>query len=180
MARLERGLIQVYTGDGKGKTTAALGLAVRAIGAGLRVLVIQFLKGGHFTSELATLPRLGTDIKLLRFAPKATPFSMGAGGPAEEDRKAVQEAWQAAKRAIASGEWDIVILDEINNCMHAGLLDTAEVLNVLASRPKHVEIVCTGRGAPPQLCNAADLVTEMRKIKHPYDAGIGARQGIEY
>jgi cob(I)alamin adenosyltransferase len=171
--------VEVYTGDGKGKTTAALGLALRALGAGLRVAVLQFLKGGVDTSELAMLPRLGPGIWLARFADEVTPFSLGQGEPTPQDREAVAKGWAVAREVLGSGEWDVVVLDEINNALAAGLLDVADVLEVLRRRPDHVEVVCTGRGAPEELVDAADLVTEMRSVRHPYDRELGARRGIE-
>lgn len=178
--RLPIGLVQVYTGDGKGKTTAALGLALRALGAGLRVAFFQFIKGGHDTSELAMAARLGPRFWPRRFATSATAFSMGRGAPTDEDGRAVCQAWQAARRAIMCGEWDVVVLDEVNNVLRAGLLDTREVVDALRKRPPHVEVVCTGRGAPAELIEVADLVTEARCVKHPYQRGVQARRGIEY
>jgi len=178
--RLLRGLLQVYTGDGKGKTTAALGLALRALGAGLRVAFLQFIKGGVATGEAAAAPLLGPAFWMQRFADEVTPFSLGRGEPSDQDRAAVAQGWTVARQAIASGDWDLVVLDEINNVLAAGLLDVAEVLAVLRQRPSHVEVVCTGRGAPAELIEAADLVTEMRGVKHPYDLGLVARRGIEY
>ena len=177
--KLSKGIIQVYTGPGKGKTTAALGLAWRALGAGLRVAFFQFLKGGIHTSELNMVGRFGPQLWFKRFAPAATPFSLGQGPPTDEDRRNITAAWETAREAILSGEWDLVVLDEINNVMAYGLLDVAEVLDVLQARPEHVEVVCTGRGAPRELVESADLVTEMLMIKHPYEHGIQARKGIE-
>ncbi len=176
---LPKGIVEVYTGDGKGKTTAALGLALRALGAGLRVAVLQFLKGGAHTSELAMLPRLGPRLWVQRFADKVTPFGLGQGEPTPEDFKAVATGWEAAVEVIASGAWDVVILDEINNVLAARLLDVEDVLEVLRRRPGHVEVVCTGRGAPEELLEAAELITEMRNARHPYDRDLGARRGIE-
>ncbi len=180
MAKLEKGIVQVYTGDGKGKTTAALGLSLRALGAGLRVCFIQFIKGGFDTAELAMAPRLGHNFRLLRFAPKATQFSLGRSGPGPEDAEAARRAWQAAREAILSGQWDLVVLDEVNNALHAGLLNVDELLEVLQARPEGVEVVCTGRNAPRRLVEFADLVTEMRCVKHPYNSGLSARRGIEF
>lgn len=176
MGSLTRGLVEVYTGDGKGKTTAATGLAVRAIGAGLTVAFVQFVKGGPRSSELAVLEELG--VVVVRPAEHST--GLLAGGPTAEDARAVAEGWQWASRAIASGHYDVVILDEINVALAHGLLSDGDVLDVLNGRPQHVEVVLTGRNAPRALLERADLVTEMRAEKHPFDAGIAARRGIEY
>ncbi|MBC7288867.1 MAG: cob(I)yrinic acid a,c-diamide adenosyltransferase [Armatimonadetes bacterium] len=178
--RLPQGMIHVYTGDGKGKTSAALGLTWRAVGAGLRVAFFQFLKGGMTTSELNVLARFGPAVWLKRFAPAVTPFSLGQGPPNDEDRRNVAVAWSTARAAILSGRWDVVVLDEINNVLRAGLLDVKDVLATLRARPSHVEVVCTGRGAPAELIDAADLVTDMRMVKHPYNDGLEAREGIEF
>ncbi len=178
--RLVKGIVQVYTGPGKGKTTAALGLAWRAAGAGLRVAFFQFLKGGMETAELNMLARFGPQVWLKRFAPATTPFSLGQGPPSGEDRRNVRQAWETARAAMLSGQWDVVVLDEINNVLHYGLLDVRELLAALRERPEHVEVVCTGRGAPRELVEAADLVTEMLMLKHPYEHGLQARKGIEF
>ena len=178
--RLPRGIVQVYTGDGKGKTTAALGLALRALGAGLKVAFLQFVKGGVATSELAVVARLAPRLWLARFADEATPFSLGRGEPSEKDRAAAARGWDVARRVMASGAWDVVVLDEIANACRAGLLQVEEVVAGIQARPEHVEVICTGRRAPPQLLAIADLVTEMKCVKHPYDLGLVARRGIEF
>jgi cob(I)alamin adenosyltransferase len=124
--------------------------------------------------------RLAPGLWLARFADSVTPFSLGRGEPSEADRATVAEGWDVARRALASGAWDVVVLDEICNVLAAGLLDVAEVLAALRDRPPGVEVLCTGRGAPAALLEAADLVTEMRCVEHPYDLGLVARRGIEY
>ncbi len=177
--RLGTGLVQVYTGDGKGKTTAALGVAMRALGAGLKVAFLQLFKGAVPSSELAVAGRLGPNLWVKRFARELTPFSLGRGEPTAEDRRVAGEAWQTARQVILSGEWDVVVLDEVNNLLRAGLVPLEELLATLAERPGHVEVICTGRGAPPRLVEAADLVTEMRCVKHPYERGIQARPGLD-
>jgi cob(I)alamin adenosyltransferase len=174
-----KGLLQVYTGEGKGKTTAALGLAWRAMGAGLRVCVVQFLKGAIETSETKLADRFGAQLTFLYFAHELSPVTFG-GSPTEADRRAVAEAWTAARGALADPRNDLVVLDEINNAMSLHLLEVGEVLAALATRPGHMEVVCTGRGAPPELIARADLVTEMKCIRHPYDGGTSARRGIEF
>ena len=176
---LSKGLLQVYTGEGKGKTTAALGLAWRALGAGLRVCVLQFLKGAIATSEANLVESFGAQLSFTYFAHELSPVTFG-GAPTETDRAAVAEAWAAAREALADPRNDLVILDEINNAMSLRLLEVGEVLAALADRPTHMEVVCTGRGAPPELIAQADLVTEMKCIRHPYAEGIHARRGIEF
>lgn len=171
------GLVQVYTGDGKGKTTACVGLAVRAAGAGLRVAFVQFVKGGRRSSELAMLEQLG--VRVERPAEASTGL-LAAGGITDEDRRAAGEAWSIASGAIASGAYDVVVLDEACVALAHGMVDERAVLDALAKRPPHVEVVLTGRGAPAALVERADLVTEMRARKHPFDRGIPARFGIEY
>ena len=171
----ELGLVQVYTGNGKGKTTASLGLAFRATGRGLEVLMIQFLKppenyGEHISAKNIpnfTILSLGLDHMLSRV-------------PRDVDIKVARETLQRAKEEICSGRYDLVILDEINNAMDWKLLSPEEVIGVLKGRPKNVEIVLTGRGAPKEIIEYADLVTEMVLIKHPFDKGTDARKGIEY
>ncbi len=179
MAHRMNGLIQVYTGDGKGKTTAALGLAWRALGQGLRVAYIGFLKGSHPSGERLWASHMGPDFSCEVFQTAATKMMFtGVAEPA--DCEATARAWERATQILAVGEHDVVILDEINNALHAGLLSEDAVLDALRRRPSHVEVICTGRGAPDRLIELADLVTEMRAVKHPYQAGISARRGIEY
>ena len=176
--RLSQGLLQVYTGEGKGKTTAALGQAWRALGAGLRVCFLQFLKGGLESSELRIAARFDPQLTFIHFDHPLTSLIFG-GSPSPQDREKVREAWQVAKAALANPDYDLVVLDEINNALHLGLLDVGEVLSALAGRPAYQEVICTGRNGPAALIQAADLVTEMRAIKHPYDEGLGARRGVE-
>jgi cob(I)alamin adenosyltransferase len=171
---LTRGLVQVYTGDGKGKTTAALGLAVRAAGQGLRVVIVQFIKG---------LPDCGEH----RFAEKygafkiVQPFSGNAWRkPRAQLRAEAQETFLLAEKTLVSSEYDVVILDELVTSLRDGLVDEAQALALIDKKPPVVELVLTGRGAPPSLVKAADLVTEMLAIKHPYDEGVPGRRGIEF
>jgi cob(I)alamin adenosyltransferase len=175
MAKLERGLVQVYTGNGKGKTTAAFGLALRAIGRGLKVYVIQFIKGGFDYGELYIVDKL-PNLKL-----KA--FGRGRfikGKPSQEDVKLAEEALLLAEKIIKGGEYDIVVLDEVNVALNLKLIGLDKVLELIKSKPKHVELVLTGRYAPNEVLETADLVTEMKEIKHPYNAGYRARRGIEF
>ena len=175
--RLSQGMIQVYTGDGKGKTTAALGLACRAVGYGLKVFIIQFMKGNLEYGEIETAKKL---------APYLTIKQMGRGcllerkeNPEPEDIACAQEGVALAHEALRGGDYDIVILDEINVALDLGLVDKEEVLRLMDERPSHVELVLTGRYAAPEIIKRADLVTEMVEIKHYYQQGIQARIGIE-
>jgi len=176
MPKLEKGLVQVYTGDGKGKTSAAFGLALRAIGRGLKVYIIQFIKGGFDYGELYVVDRL----------PNVTLKAFGRGKfvtqqpPSQEDVRLAEEALQLAEKTIKSGEYDLVILDEINVALNLKLISLEKVLELIKRKPKHVELVLTGRYAPKEIIDAADLVTEMREVKHPFKKGCQAREGIEF
>ena len=178
MNDVRRGLIIVNTGPGKGKTTAAMGTALRALGNGMRVLMLQFLKGSWHYGELDAAEAFGD-----RFVMK----QMGRGfvkvGGAEtdpEDIRLVEEAWQEAEKAIFSGEWDLVILDEINYAISYKMLDPAKVVEGLKRKPEMVHVILTGRNAHPTIIDLADTVTEMRELKHAYQKGIMAQRGIEY
>lgn len=174
-----RGLLAVYTGDGKGKTTAALGLCVRAAGYKHKVAMIQFVKGSWHYGELDGIKRL---------APEVTLEALGKGFvgivddklPREEHEKAAKATLDEAARIIQQNEHQIVVLDEINVAISLGLLKLEDVLSVLAARPEKMHIVCTGRGAPAELIEAADLVTEMKEIKHPYQQGMMAQRGFDF
>lgn len=174
--RLKQGLIQVYTGDGKGKTTCALGLALRAVGQGLKAYMIQFMKGRP-TGEAAAAARLAPDFTIRAFG---RPGLVNLRSPAPEDLELVREGFNLARGIIKSGDHDLVILDEINLALTYSLLPLDEVLELLRRRPHWVEVVLTGRAAPPELIELADLVTEMRPVKHYYQAGVPARRGIEW
>ncbi len=169
-----RGYVQVYTGDGKGKTTAAVGLAVRAVGAGLRVFFGQFIKAGD-----------SSEIKFLAAAcPRLTVRHFGRGRflrgqPAAEDIALARQGLQTLLGALASGDYDLVVADEANGAVGAGLLAVEDLLSLVAARPAAVELVITGRNAPLALLERADLVTEMRCLKHYFSAGVAARPGIE-
>ncbi len=173
---LSRGLIQVYTGEGKGKTTSALGLGLRAVGRGLKVYVIQFIKGRE-TGESRAAARLAPELTFRFFG---RPGFGRLRSPTPEDLRLIQEAWDLARRVIAAGEHDLVILDEINLALAYGLVPLAEALEVLRLRPPRVEVVLTGRNAPGELLEKADLVTEMHPVKHYFRAGVKARAGIEW
>ena len=178
MSDARKGLILINTGPGKGKTTAALGTALRAVGNGMRVLVLQFLKGSWHYGELDAVHAFGE-----KFVMK----QMGRGfvkvGGAEtdpEDIRLVEEAWAEARAAIYSGDWDMVVLDEINYAIGYKMLDPAVVAEALRTRPENVHVILTGRNAHPLLVELADTVTEMREVKHAYQKGILAQLGIEY
>jgi cob(I)alamin adenosyltransferase len=174
--RLERGLIQVYTGNGKGKTSAAFGLALRAVGRGLKVYVIQFIKGGFDYGELYVVKYL-PNFKLKAFGRGKFVTDVP---PAREDVKLAKEAFKLAREVVNGGEYDVVILDEINVALHLKLLKIDEVTELIKNKPRHVELVLTGRYVLPEVVELADLVTEMREIKHPYTKGMPPRRGIEY
>ena len=171
---MQNGQFQVYTGDGKGKTTAAVGLAVRAVGAGMRVFIGQFMKQGE-TSELGPLEKLGVAVEQ---------FGSGKGlligrGVSPEDLACARAGVQRIIQAMLCG-CDVVIADEINCALMCGLLDEMDLLQVIDARPDSTELVFTGRGASPAILKRADLVTEMRAVKHYYaDKGLCARKGIE-
>lgn len=175
--RLHQGLMQVYTGNGKGKTTAALGLCMRAAGSGLKAVVLQFLKAGGTTSELRSAERLSPDLEIRQLGRSV---SFIKGKPLPEDIEHTKRAWENARTVILSGEYDLVVLDELNVVLDLEMLSSQEVIRCLKERPQHVEVVLTGRKAPTEIIDMADLVTEMRCIKHPFERGIPARLGIEY
>lgn len=181
-----RGLILINTGPGKGKTTAALGTALRAVGNGMRVLILQFLKGSWHYGELDAIEALGKAFGTPE-APAAVIRQMGRGfvkvGGAEtdpEDIRMVEEAWAEAASAILSGDWDLVVLDEIHYAIGYKMLDPEAVAEVLRQKPEMVHVILTGRNAHPALVEIADTVTEMREVKHAYQKGILAQRGIEF
>jgi cob(I)alamin adenosyltransferase len=179
------GLILVITGTGKGKTTSALGLAFRALGNGFKVFMVQYIKGKWKTGEkkLADLLRghgdhLGLDIEI---RPMGDGFTWNTQNR-EQDIATTREIWEVSKEAIASGKYDLVILDEINVVMSERLryLDPAEVVAFLQTKQPDLHVVLTGRGAPPEICELADMVSEIQAVKHHYKAGVKAQQGIEF
>jgi cob(I)alamin adenosyltransferase len=175
----KRGLIIVYTGDGKGKTTAALGMALRALGRGWKVLMVQFMKGTWHYAELDTAKRLAPDFEIVPMG-KGFYKILDDHYTEEEHRAAALAALQFARDRMCSGKYDLLILDEVNNAIGTGLLPLCAVMNLLDAKPADFHIVLTGRGAPPELLERADLVTEMREIKHPYQKGILAQKGIDF
>jgi cob(I)alamin adenosyltransferase len=181
-----RGLILINTGPGKGKTTAALGTALRAAGNGMRVLFLQFLKGSWHYGELDAIAALGRTLGTSD-DPSFVIRQLGRGfvkvGGAEtdpEDIRMVEDAWNESAHAILSGDWDLVVLDEINYAIGYKMLDPEKVANVLRQKPEMTHVILTGRNAHPILVDLADTVTEMREVKHAYQKGILAQRGIEF
>ncbi len=169
---MKKGYIQVYTGNGKGKTTAALGLCIRAAGAGLRVVFIQFMKG-QYTSEEESLKKLG-----IEFHQGGKPEFI-VGQPKKEDIEAAVKTLELAREKATSGEYDVVILDEINVAVYLGLIEEEDVLKLMNDKSDGTELVLTGRYATEKVIKRADLVTEMREVKHYFNAGVEERVGIE-
>ena len=171
---LEKGATHVYTGNGKGKTTAAIGLGIRAIGAGLKVYMIQFMKGYSY-SEIEAL----TAVKNFTVKQFGRAEFVDKQHPAEVDIKQAQDALEHAMTIISSGKYDVVILDEVNVAMDYNLIETCQVLDILEKKPENMELILTGRYAPKEITKQADLVTEMLEIKHPYYNGMPCRKGID-
>jgi len=169
-----KGYVHVYTGNGKGKTTAAIGLAVRAAGAGMRVYIAQFVKGMHY-SELDALDRYADRITLKQYGRDC----FIEKEPEEEDIRAARQGLEEVKGILASGDYQMVILDEANIATRYNLFSPDELIEVARSKPEAVELVITGRNADPKVIALADLVTEMKEIKHYYNRGVKARAGIE-
>ena len=174
--KLEKGLVQVYTGNGKGKTTAALGLALRAVGRGLKVCMIQFLKGGDPCGEHLAAEKLAPSLTIIQTGRDGW---IRKGAASAEDAEIARNAMSLADAALTGNNYDLVILDEINNAVHYGLITVDDVLTLMSRKPEGVELVLTGRNAHEKVIEAADLVTEMREIKHYFKKGVPARIGIE-
>ncbi len=174
-----KGLLIIYTGPGKGKTTCALGTAFRAVGQGLRVLMVQFIKGSWHYGELDTAKMLGDDKFEIRVMGRGF-VKVGGADTDPEDIRLSEEAWEFAWQQMLSERYDLIILDEINYVISYKMLDAEKVADALARRPERVHVICTGRNAHPKLVEIADLVTEMKEVKHPYTKGILAQRGIDY
>lgn len=169
-----KGYLQVYTGNGKGKTTAALGLSIRAAGAGLKVFIAQFIKMGEY-SEIKALKKFSGQITVEQ-------FGLGRfikGNPSVEDIEAASKGLEKVKTILASGEHQVIILEEANVAVKIGLFSAQDLLDIIASKPENVELVITGRGADSRIIEKADLVTEMKEIKHYFQKGVAGRVGIE-
>lgn len=177
----KHGYIQVYTGDGKGKTTASLGLAMRALGRCWKVLIIMFMKGGDDYGELNSFRNLSPEIaRNLTIIQAGSDKIVYQNNKTENDENIVKEGWELAKKAIKNDEYNLIILDEANIAIDMGFIDLQEMLAVLKSKPEDMEIVLTGRNARQEIIDIAHLVSEIKPVKHYWDTGIVARKGIEY
>ena len=175
-AQNEKGLLVVYTGAGKGKTTAALGMAIRCLGHGINVAVVQFIKGAKDTAEERILKSFGDQVVFLRMGEGYTWETQNR----ERDTVVAQEAWAETERFLRNPAFGMVILDELNIAIHHGYVSLDQVLKAVAQRPPMLHVVITGRGAKPELIEAADLVSEMKMVKHPFRKGIKAQKGVEF
>jgi cob(I)alamin adenosyltransferase len=173
------GIVIVYTGNGKGKTTASLGVALRAIGHGLRVCMVQFIKGEWHYGELNSIKKLEPDFELI-VAGKGFIGIIDDDHAFEEHVRAAKTALDIVEQKISLDTFDIIILDEINYALHLGVLQLADVMKILQNRPKHLSLILTGNHACEEIITLADLVTEMKEIKHPYKKGIKAKRGIDF
>lgn len=175
------GYIQVYTGDGKGKTTASLGLALRALGRGWKVLIVMFTKGGSDYGEIHSFTNLSDDIKSrFKVINSGLTRIVYKNNVNDEDKAEIRKGWEFAKNAIKNCEYELVILDEANIALDLGLIELDDMLNTLKNKPKGVEIVLTGRNAHPDVVELAHLVSEIKPVKHYWDIGVEAREGMEY
>lgn len=190
------GLVEIYTGDAKGKTTAALGQIIRAIGHGNSACIIQFMKGSSYYGELSTLTKLSPQVEFFQYGRVCSHNSLIKQGESDclacgkcfvikgkatdFDREYSRLAMERCRAVLAEGKHDLVVTDEILNAVFFELITETDVLDLIQLKPAHVELILTGRNAPPALLEKADLVTEMKLIKHPFDRGIPARRGIEY
>jgi len=173
------GLVIVYTGNGKGKTTAALGMALRAIGYNHKICMIQFIKGSWHYGEMSSAKRLEPEFELIA-AGKGFVGIIDDKTPREEHKKIAQEAIHICKEKIQSGKYEIVILDEVNYAINLGLVNLKDVLELITSKPAILNLVLTGNHAKQEIIEIADLVTEMKEIKHPFQSGIKAKKGIDF
>lgn len=173
------GIVIVYTGNGKGKTTASLGVALRAIGHGLKVCMVQFIKGEWYYGELNSIKKLGPDFELI-VAGKGFIGIIDDDHAFEEHVRAAKTALSIVEQKISLGTFDIVILDEINYAINLGVIKLEDVMKIVQNRPKNVSLILTGNHACEEIISLADLVTEMKEIKHPYKKGIKAKKGIDF
>lgn len=178
----ECGLILVNTGNGKGKTTAALGVVLRAVGQGLKVLILQFIKSGNGYGELEGLKRLGDAVTIKSMGKGFIYYKRDEVSPEElkTHKTAAQEAWQTLVDEVNSDKWDLIVMDEINNAINYNLISVDEVVHMLRNKPKRLHLILTGRYAKPEIIDLADTVTEMNVVKHAYQNGIKAAKGIEF
>tara|TARA_A100001037_G_scaffold42125_1_gene33112 strand:- start:334 stop:870 length:537 start_codon:yes stop_codon:yes gene_type:complete len=175
----ENGLIIVYTGNGKGKTTAALGLSLRAIGYEHKVCMLQFIKGSWHYGEMDSSKKLGPNFELIAVG-KGFVGIIDDKSPREEHEKYAAEALKICREKIFSEEYDVVILDEVNYAINLGLLDVKEIIKLIKEKPEKLDLVLTGNHAKEEIIELADLVTEMKEIKHPFKSGIKAKKGIDF
>jgi cob(I)alamin adenosyltransferase len=175
----ENGLVIVFTGDGKGKTSAALGVAMRAVGHRMYVSIVQFVKSPTDTGESRVSERLAPELEFVTMG-RGFVNCCGSTKSLDEHQTAAGEALQIARSRMLSGAWDVLILDEINTAVALGLVDIADVIAMVRNKPQKLNLILTGRSARPELVAIADMVTEMRSIKHPFDSGLHARKGIDY
>ena len=177
----KHGYIQVYTGNGKGKTTASLGLCMRALGRGWIVIIVLFAKGGHDYGELFSLkklmPTLQNKLDIIQAGLDRIVYSYNI---TEEDKKAIKNGWEKVKKETKSGNYDLIILDEANIALDLNLIDIEDMIDFLKNKPEELEIVITGRNAHPKIIEIAHLVSEIKPIKHYWDIGVKAREGIEF
>lgn len=173
------GLVIVYTGKGKGKTTAALGIALRAVGHNYKICMIQFIKGSWHYGEMTSSKRLEPEFELIAIG-KGFVGIIDDNTPIEKHKKIADEALRLSKEKIRSGSYDIVILDEINYAINLGLVKLEDVLDIIKIKPPHVNLVLTGNYARDEIIDVADLVTEMKEIKHPFKSGVKAKKGIDF
>ncbi len=177
----KHGYIQVYTGDGKGKTTASLGLAMRALGRCWKVLLVMFTKGGDDYGELKSFQNLSPSIKdNLTIVQAGLDRIVYTDNKNEDDTTAIKEGWELVKKAIKNNEYNLIIMDEANIAIALNIIDVDEVVNVLKNKPEEMEIVLTGRDANPKIIEIAHLVSKIEPVKHYWDTGVMARRGIEY
>lgn len=182
----EKGLVLINTGTGKGKTTAALGTAIRAWGDGQKVLILQFIKGAWKYGELKAIETLGKADGCIEIRPMGDGFVFHNKKDSDNEKRLAEKkelarkAWQMVKDEVMGGKWDLVVLDEINYAIHFGMLDTEEVADLIKERPPKLNMILTGRYAPKELIDLADTVTEMTMVKHAFQKGIRARRGIEF
>ena len=185
MANTQAGLILINTGTGKGKTTAALGTAIRAWGDGQKVLILQFIKGAWKYGELKAIETLGKADGRIEIRPMGDGFVFHNKDKESEEayqkkKELAKEAWNMVKKEVQSDAWDLIVLDEVNYAIHFGMLDVAEVVNLLKEKPQRLNMILTGRYAKEELIDLADTVTEMTLVKHAFQKGIRARKGIEF
>ena len=177
----QHGYIQVYTGNGKGKTTASLGLAMRALGRDWKVLIVMFTKGGNDYGELNTFrqfsPRISENLRIVLAGLDRVIYKANEN---EQDHKKIKRGWNIVKKAVKNDEYQLIIMDEANIAIDMGILDVDEVIDVLKSKPDEMEIVLTGRNAKPEIIEIAHLVSKIEPVKHYWDTGVVAREGIEY